>query len=279
MSDTQHLFFNGELSPLGRLITAGLIENTAGRPDDHSSLRVISSYAIIYVYEGSGEYRDGRKQILDVSAGDLMVIFPETPHKYGPSQGGMWSEIYCLFEGPVFDFWRDKGLLNPHNPILHLQPAEQWKIRLLDFYRSGATGDLIGISRFLQLLAEMVSLGHPRTAGPAPDWVTVACTAIEADLSHPPDMQYLAYRLGMSRRNFYKLFTQEMGVPPGVYRNQRRIAAAQEVLRHSTATNREVARRLGYSSEHHFSASFKKFTGESSRQFRKKLALEIRPAS
>lgn len=76
-------------------------------------MRVLGSYALVYVVGGGGEYSDARGTRRQVSEGDLIWVFPDIPHAYGPARGGRWDEIYLVFDGPVFDLWRQRGLLDP----------------------------------------------------------------------------------------------------------------------------------------------------------------------
>ena len=37
------------------------------------------------------------------SAGDLLVVFPEHPHQYGPEAGNEWDEVFIAFKGADFE--------------------------------------------------------------------------------------------------------------------------------------------------------------------------------
>src|SRR5438045_2558817 len=94
--ETRLLFRNDARTPLGRLTMAGFIHNSAGVGG--AAMRVLGSYAIVLLLEGSGRYQ------------------------YGPGAGEYWNEFYVVFDGPVFDMWRQVGLLNPAQPIQPIRP-------------------------------------------------------------------------------------------------------------------------------------------------------------
>src|SRR5436190_23258110 len=112
-------------SPIGRFTQAGYLESNRGLP--RKKMRVLGSYAIVYLLNGSGAFRDAKAHVHQphpVRAGDLLVLFPEIAHHYGPAEGKTWSEVYIVFDGPVFDVWRRRGLLDPSRPIRHFEPVE-----------------------------------------------------------------------------------------------------------------------------------------------------------
>lgn len=263
-------------SPPGRLLAAGLVENSGGAAA--SRLRVWGSYALVYVLEGSGFYRDVNQPRQLLRAGDLVLIFPEVAHAYGPSKGASWRELYVVFEGPVFEQWRQLGLLNPDRPVHHLQPVRKWRRRLLELLEAPRPQDMAGRAletcRFLTLLTAM--LGESDAARPveAPlPWPRHACSLLESDLGCALDMAAIARQSGLSYENFRKQFRREIGVAPARYRLQKRIEAAETMLQQNALlTNAAIAASLGFSDESHFARRFKQFTGCTPGQFRQRCA-------
>src|ERR1041384_629905 len=95
-------------TPLGQIIASGMIVNSPGVPAD--TMRVFGNYALVYLLEGSGRYQDGNGFRQKVRAGDVLILFPEIPHSYGPGSGEFWNEFYTVFTGAAFDLWRKVGL-------------------------------------------------------------------------------------------------------------------------------------------------------------------------
>src|SRR5687767_12897876 len=85
----------------GDLQLAGLLRNIAGI--DSASMRVLGSYALVLMVAGRGYYCDARGTKQELSAGDVVLVFPEIPHAYGPRPGEDWTQIYFVYAGPQFD--------------------------------------------------------------------------------------------------------------------------------------------------------------------------------
>lgn len=258
-------------SPLGRITLAGFIRNGRGIPAH--PLRVLGSYAIVYLVDGGGRFRDANGLSLAGEPGDLLLIFPELGHSYGPVGRSRWSELYLVFDGPVFDLWRTGGLLDPTRPLHRLEPIEHWAHRfesVLDApHRPGAGPPLLEVCRLQAVLGEaLLAAGGHGSTGETAAWVERACALLESDLSRGLDLEELAHDLGMSYDGFRKRFSRAMGVPPARYRSTRLIDRACELMQQGTLSDRQIAEGLGYCDEFYFSRRFKQVTGRSPRQFR-----------
>jgi AraC-like DNA-binding protein len=77
----------------------------------------------------------------------------------------------------------------------------------------------------------------------------------------------LIRRIGLSRARFDALFIAAYGVTPRRYLEQRRLRAAEELLRNRSLRVKEVALGLGFRHVSHFSLWFKRLTGRSPSDF------------
>ena len=87
--------------------------------------RTIDSLSFTYVLNGRGIFRDASRQY-DVGEGDLLTLFPGVPHVYGPLPGERWDEITVFLGGPIFEAWVQTGLLDPQQPLHHMEPVSYW---------------------------------------------------------------------------------------------------------------------------------------------------------
>lgn len=83
-------------------------------------------------------------------------------------------------------------------------------------------------------------------------------------------IEALAARLGMSPRNLMRRFRDATGRLPGEYLQQLRIMAARELLERAALPVQSVAARVGYEDVAHFRSLFKRHTGLTPADYRRK---------
>jgi len=256
---------------LGRISSFGVVKDSRGVGQ---TMRILNFYAIVYTVSGEGVYRDANGLEALLSPGDLVVVFPELPHTYGPRPGKKWTEFYMVFEGDVFDLWRAKGLLTPAKPIFHLEPVDYW----LEKFQSipeptlglGFPPSVRDVCRLQLAMAE--ALHSERTGSRRPqekDWASRACILLEKDQARKKNMPAVARSLNMSYENFRKRFTRIIGMSPAKYRDSRIVTHACRLMQETALSNKEIAYQLGFADECHFSHRFKQLTGRSPLQFRR----------
>lgn len=260
-----HVVFEHERSPLGQVKFAGELRNSPGVPR-----RVFGLYAVVLVTGGRGRFRDDYGFSCDLEPGDLLVLFPEVGHRYGPRRGGYWHELFVVFEGAAFDLWRAQGVLRPEAPHVRLGRADYWRQRLKAVLWQdagpGRTGALGRLCRFQEILAEM--LEDPQRGG-KDAWLERASALLQAHVAERADYPALSAELGMSYEGFRKRFTREAGVSPGRYLMQRRMQRACDLLVGEPLSVRAVGQELGFFDEFHFSKQFKRSVGMTPAAFRK----------
>lgn len=263
------LLFSSEYStPLGRLTRAGIISKITAA--GFRSMRVMGKYAIVYLLEGNGFYRDANGVKAGVSAGDLLLLFPEIAHRYGPQRDQTWSEIYVVFDGPIFDLLRVQGILTPTHTVTRLKPVESWFDNIYGTLASPRPKTLsqacAEVSAFAHLLTGIYAplLDAPTAQKSAP-WLETAYYLLESNLEKPLDLAMIARECGLSYENFRKRFAEATGTSPARYRAQKRIEAACMLLDHPNMTIKSVASGLGFRDEFHFSKRFKQLTGKTPR--------------
>lgn len=263
-------FSFGAPSNFGRITQVALLRDSRGHAH---SLRITDSYALVYSLDGIAHYQDENGLVRDIKPGDVILVFPDMRHKYGPGPDEHWSEFYLVFDGPVFDLWRQQKLLDPTQPILHCEPVDYWLKRLESVPSAPRQpgGEMTEACRLQEILAEMLTASKLQEKDTDRQLIARACALLESDLSRELDLPKLAQQLGISYASFRKQFTRIMGVPPARYRTVKLIERACELMQRSEFLDKQIAEQLGFSDEFHFSRRFKAVTGMSPRAFRRTL--------
>jgi AraC-like DNA-binding protein len=267
---------------LGRILSCGMIKNSTGVVGIlGQTLRVLNFFALVYTLEGEAFYRDANGANLLIFPGDMILVFPELAHTYGPRPGKTWAEYYMIFEGDVFDLWRKKGLLDKTKPVYHLGPMDYWLEKFQSITKTnqgpGFPPSVLDICRLQTVLAEV--LHSERTDSMLPqelDWASHVCSLLEKDLMREKTMPAVAKTLKMSYESFRKRFTRIVGMSPARFRDSRIINQACRLMQETALSNKEIAYQLGFADECHFSHRFKQITGRSPLQFRKAVPVMIR---
>jgi AraC-like DNA-binding protein len=264
----------GTSARLGKVTLSGLTRRagSTGTP----AMRIFGSYALVYMLSGRAFYQDANGVDMFLRPGDIILVFPELGHRYGPVPGDSWSEYYLCFEGPVFDLWRKAGFLDSGRPVHHVEPVEHWLKRFQSVLggdrRPGPAPAILEVCRLQQVLAEAFLAEETGTLSPRDlDWVARACRLLEGEADQDTPMPAIAKKLGDSYESFRKKFTHLVGVPPARYRDARVIDRGRRLMQETNLRNKEIADRLGFCDEFHFSHRFKQITGKSPKEFRQTL--------
>jgi len=94
---------------------------------------------------------------------------------------------------------------------------------------------------------------------------------IRSHLDTPLTLQKLARRAGFSQSHFHRIFTAFFGKTLHAHILDCRIAAAKAALQTDECELVELAAACGFSSQSHFSAQFKKATGQTPSQYRRQM--------
>jgi AraC-like DNA-binding protein len=275
------LLFDSPQAPgPGCLVRSSRIVDSWGmRPrleQDPAFRRTLDWYGLVYVHRGSGTFYDARGS-RPVRAGSLICLFPGVPHAYGPDADERWDEINIDFSGPAFAAWRGPGMLDPDEPVRHLEPVGYWLSRFNELIgsvsRAHGMPTLRDTGKLLELIAHMIADWQPAADKSATRWLE----EVEARLDEIPvgqDVNFttLAASFDLGEQAFRKKFKRLTGITPSQYRARRLIKQACLMLEQTDETCRALSRRLGFESEFYFSRRFKQLIGTSPREYRRRTA-------
>jgi AraC family transcriptional regulator len=134
--------------------------------------------------------------------------------------------------------------------------------------------DSLAVGLAMQLMRRYSSLKdvHLGHGGMAPHRLRKAISLIDQHLSSEVEgriaLRIVARDVGMSYFHFSRAFKQSMGMTPTNYISERRIEFAKELIKETNLPISEIALRSGFSSQSHFTTSFRKMAGITPRAFR-----------
>ena len=256
----------GKIRQAGYFYVDGGVTENKFRSDDF--------FSFVYLLEGSGVYSDASGGFRRLAPGDLFFTYPGLGHAYGPAAGDSWSEIFVIFEGPVFALWLEEGVLCPERAFFRLQPIAYWERRIRETIEwSRCPGNqrrsVAPACRLQQLLADILLTENRESEGEDSEtgWVRLTARILEEERSVQVSWAEVAGRAGVSYETLRKRFVKHMGVSPGRYHIQCLMEHACRLLLAGRG-NREIADTLGFCDEFHFSRRFKQIVGCSPRDFR-----------
>jgi AraC-like DNA-binding protein len=165
-------------------------------------------------------------------------------------------------------------VLDASDPVRHVEPLKAWHARLQEFADRARPNTTVARElEVLELAALLVELrsGAPDAddSGPMARPIRRARELLVADLSSEPDLQDVASAVGLPYETFRKQFRAATGRSPAAFRLDRRIQAAQALLRMTTMTHAAIATSLGFADENHFAKRFRARVGASPKQYRR----------
>ena len=101
-------------------------------------------------------------------------------------------------------------------------------------------------------------------------YVVLAIDYIRAHVQEPLTVEQVANALSVNSSYLSKLFKKEMGKSISEYIRDSKIEIAEHMLRHLDDTSLQIANYLGFSSQSHFIQVFRKQTGMTPEEYRKK---------
>jgi AraC family transcriptional regulator len=138
--------------------------------------------------------------------------------------------------------------------------------------------DVLFRQRLMDLLATRILAAHtgvptsfePTVGGLAPHTLRRAIERLRSESDADVSLAALASDAGLSRFHFCRAFKESTGLSPHAWLRQHRLEQAMNMLRDTDTSIVSVAAQLGYASQTAFTAAFKKLTGETPSDWRRR---------
>ena len=148
-----------------------------------------------------------------------------------------------------------------------------------DALEGSAALDALFRHQLTDLLATRLLAAHtgspatfrPIMGGLSPRVLGRAIERLRSDSDADVSLAALASDAGLSRFHFCRAFKESTGLSPHAWLRQHRLEQAMNMLRDADVSVVSVATALGYSSQTAFAAAFRKLTGESPSDWRRRM--------
>ena len=241
--------------------------------------RVLHEWQLILLTQGRGtvEFRNRRHSAKE---GSLIILPPESWHRYRPNKKTGWTTFWIGFGGDLAARLVGGAGFNPEGEVRNISHAKHFH-RLLsetvaNILEHGLDNIYSAAARIPMLVAALIEEQYPdaedisRTA-----FIRRAQSHISAHATEVVDFEELAKSLNMPYRTFRYVFSKETGTSPLQYQLDIRLARAKNLLRSTEMPIAEIAGTLGFNSTWYFAHFFQKHVQISASDYRKKHRLSV----
>jgi len=188
---------------------------------------------------------------------------------------GSGPTLWALFEKDAALFL-DRNLGDIHTTVVTVGSAQIWNA-IVTPPISRALHQHVPEYTSLHFRPRLDSIGCVHSSAPpdysvgglAPRALQRVREYVEEHLSENIELETLADIAGLSKWHFARAFKQSVGTPPHFYLVQRRLERAQELLAETDLPLAQIALKIGFSDQSHFSRRFRTLLGLTPRSFRR----------
>ncbi len=239
---------------------------------DHG--RTLNEFQLNYITEGTGIFEDERGAH-PLLPGSIMLVRPGNSHRYKPEQKTGWIENYIGFNGEL----AHKFLSIPsfrNVSVIRCGIREEIidiYFKIFDLAKEEEPGfQQVSSGLIVKLLGHLIAYDKKRnfSGKHIEKVIQVVRFQMREHLDQKVDLERLAEEHSIGYAYLRKMFKKYTGVSPHQYHLEMRIMGAKELLLTSDRSIKEIAFDLGFESVHYFSRIFKKKTGLSPSEWRRK---------
>jgi AraC-like DNA-binding protein len=239
--------------------------NTSDRP---SGLRLLGLFGAVYVIRGRGRFITRTRGELRVRGGDVMLLFPDEPHRYIPDTA--WQTRWVIWGGPEAAALQETGYFSLRKPVVR-DSLEGVNRAYDELEPVMAREDLAAVLYRKQILLRMIlDLYTGQRSGKGgneqAERMRGAMAYIENNCTRNLSVPDLAGQFNMSVTHFRRLFRQFTGRSPNRYITFSRISMAKRYLAEGMSIQ-EAASAAGYEDEFYFMRVFRKISGQTAGTF------------
>ena len=243
------------------------------------------THHVIMAYNGTVQRmqrRSGRSTAIGTFRPGVVIIIPEgSSSRWDIPKPVDVVQLY-LPHASLARIADEAGIAAPVELLERTAQPDLITSRLLlsaaDFLEGNEALDTLFRQQLIDLLATRLLAAHtgspttvqPIRGGLAPKALLRAIERLRSDSDADVSLAALAAEAGLSRFHFCRAFKESTGLAPHAWLRQHRLEQAMNMLRDTDASVMSVAAALGYASQTAFAAGFRKLTGETPSEWRRR---------
>lgn len=239
--------------------------------------RILKEYQLVYITRGSGYFSSQSCKFQKISAGTMILLFPDEWHSYYPDPNTGWEEYWVGFRGVHIDRRVERGFFTKEIPLHQIG----LNISIIDLYENIMKVATKEQSGYQQMISSIVLhiLGNiyyqERNNSFKNTFITEkineARIIMKEKVENPPSAEEVACQIGMGYTWFRRMFKEYTGNSPAQYQIQLQIMRAKELLTTTELNISEIAYRLNFDTSGQFSTFFKNKEGITPSEFRERV--------
>ena len=238
--------------------------------------RVLNEYQIYYITHGSGYFESASCSRTRIEPGMMFMLFPGEWHSFAPDPETGWNDHWVGFNGSFMDDKIKAGFFTFKNCVFKVGVDEKITNTYLEIL------DILSEEKkaFQQIAASLVisligrihykDLNHNNGETYITRIINQSKAIMKEDFASNTPLGQIAQSLGISYSLFRREFKNRCGISPGQYRLELRLAKAKEMLHTTNMSIADISSRLHFECIGQFSTFFKKKTGLSPLEYRKR---------
>jgi AraC family transcriptional regulator len=276
--NTEPLQIAGGVDPLQAVIAHwhhGALHDVVEPMTDHVIMTYIGTFERL-------ERRSGRSFASGMARAGAVTIIPAGSSARWDIAGNVDVVQLYLKQKTLERIATEAGHSTPNDVLERTGHPDETVSRLLLMAIDAADGSASLDTLFRQQLTELVATrllgshtGNPMaprsvSGGLPPAILRRAIERLQSDSAEDVSLAALASEAGLSRFHFCRAFKESTGLSPHTWLRQHRLQQAQAMLRDPAIPIVSIAAELGYGSQTAFTAAFRKLTGETPTDWRRR---------
>lgn len=219
-------------------------------------------YLIHYIVSGKGKF-ECKGKIYELKEGDLFLIKPGLQTKYYADKDEPYEYYWIGFQGLKCDELVDSMGFDDENYVVHYGKSE----RLITlFENSYYYTKEISIKQYLNVYKNMYEIlfllsnkdTFYKKKYQGEDVMKNAISFIEEHYMEKIGVENIAKAISLSRSQTYRLFMENLGIPPSKYLLNYRLDKAINLVLQTKLSIKEIAFSCGFSNVSHFISLYRK---------------------